>query len=359
VIDNGEDCDGANLGGETCSSLLGAGYTGDLSCAACSFNSSACVAPPTCNDGDLDPGEQCDGSDLNGATCETEKGIGWSGSLTCSNCQLVTTACTFGWGIKNLSGACSLSGEGAAQTVNFSGGGCTAEYWPIGAITPAQIKWASVAGKALLVAVASNGQATTVQVPEGVSHEEIVDNSHKWTLAYGAGVEAGPEGTTWGAVEQIWPEVIFGCAEGWVALKQGGTPLSFTVSGNPQGRLPAGWGVGVNVLTGTVTTQPFDLGGGGSGGAGGSAGAGGEAGSGGDAGIGGSAGEAGSGGDAGIGGSAGEAGSAGSTPVSPAPSGDDGGCSMCATGAGQSGHSAWLVLTGLLALAVSRRRRSS
>lgn len=429
AIDPGEQCDGSNLGGATCSSVMGTGYTGSLSCSDCSFVTSGCVPLPSCGDGScngsetcancpqdcgnccgngvIDSGEQCDGSNLNGATCSSVMGAGYTGSLSCSACSFVTTACTFGWGLKNLSGACSLSGDGSTQTVNFSGGSCTAEYWPIGAVTPAHIKWASVAGKALLVAVANNGQATTVQVPQGVSHEEIVDNSHKWTLAYGAGVEAGPEGTTWGAVEQIWPEVVFECTEGWVMLKENGQPLPFTIPGNPQGRLPAGWGVGVNVLTGTVTAQPFDLGGGGSAGAGGEAGAGGSAGdagssgssgsagdagtggiggssgdagsggmggSSGDAGIAGSAGNAGSGGSAGyggdaatggssaVGGSSGNAGSGGSADAGTADSGvsasnsaDSGGCGACTTGSGKSSH-AGLLVAGLLALAVSQRR---
>jgi hypothetical protein len=114
-IDAGEDCDGSNLGGETCSSVLGAGYTGSLSCSACSFNTSACVAPPACPDGScngtetcsscpqdcgvccgngsIDAGEDCDGSNLGGETCASVMGAGYTGSLSCSSCSFITSGC--------------------------------------------------------------------------------------------------------------------------------------------------------------------------------------------------------------------------------------------------------------------------
>ena len=49
IIDSGEDCDGSNLGGATCSSL---GYSGGtLSCNAstCKFDASKCTLPPDYN----------------------------------------------------------------------------------------------------------------------------------------------------------------------------------------------------------------------------------------------------------------------------------------------------------------------
>ncbi len=45
IVDIFEECDGSNLDGETCASQLGSGYTGTLTCSACSFDTSACVAP--------------------------------------------------------------------------------------------------------------------------------------------------------------------------------------------------------------------------------------------------------------------------------------------------------------------------
>jgi hypothetical protein len=42
LINSGEDCDGGNLGGETCTSVLGSEYTGDLGCSGCLFDTSGC-----------------------------------------------------------------------------------------------------------------------------------------------------------------------------------------------------------------------------------------------------------------------------------------------------------------------------
>lgn len=50
-----------------------------------------------CGDGFIDPGEECEGSDLNGQTCVT-KGFA-SGALSCtSSCAFDTSACTSGGG---------------------------------------------------------------------------------------------------------------------------------------------------------------------------------------------------------------------------------------------------------------------
>ncbi len=63
-----EPCDGSDLDDQTCESF---GYGGGtLSCTAlCSFNLTACDAPLTCGNGQLDTGEQCDGVLLNQQTC--------------------------------------------------------------------------------------------------------------------------------------------------------------------------------------------------------------------------------------------------------------------------------------------------
>jgi cysteine-rich repeat protein len=51
VIESGEECDGNSaLGGETCASILGSGYTGTLRCSFCSFDTSSCVAPCSLTD---------------------------------------------------------------------------------------------------------------------------------------------------------------------------------------------------------------------------------------------------------------------------------------------------------------------
>ena len=69
-IDNGEQCDGAQLNGSTCFSL-GQG-NGTLSCNnLCLFDISQCVAGPECGDGIIDVTEECDDNNgSNGDGCD-------------------------------------------------------------------------------------------------------------------------------------------------------------------------------------------------------------------------------------------------------------------------------------------------
>lgn len=86
-----EECDGTLLNGETCLSL---GYSGgELSCASdCSMDTSGCLAPETCGDSAIQSPEECDGADLGGATCISEGFHG--GTLLCgSNCTFDRTSC--------------------------------------------------------------------------------------------------------------------------------------------------------------------------------------------------------------------------------------------------------------------------
>ena len=89
VLDAGEDCDGALLGGATCTAR---GYaSGTLGCSAtCTFNTSACS---NCGDGNVDGGEDCDMSDLGGQSCVTR---GFTmGTLACTpTCQFNTSGCS-------------------------------------------------------------------------------------------------------------------------------------------------------------------------------------------------------------------------------------------------------------------------
>ncbi len=338
TIDSGEDCDGSTLGGATCNSVLGSGYTGTLSCKVdCTFNSSACIPPETCGNGMLDTGEQCDGSNLGSKTCTSEMGAGWSGTLSCNSCMVVTSACSFDWGVKNLSGSCSKGGSGVDQLINFTGGNCSGEYWPIGAVTGTQIKWLASAGKTLAVVVVPTGGTTNVATPQGVSHEEVVDNGNKYQANAG-GVGLGVEGTTYSAVEQLYPIIAFGCTEGSIRLSFNSEPIgAIDIDGTP-GKVPAGYGVEVNVLTGEVTKAPFKLdGSGGSGSAGG---------------TGGTAGDSGTGGEINTGGTAGDSGTA-----SASGGGDGGGCS-CAT-VGSGGNSALLFYMLMVAFVATRRRNKS
>jgi hypothetical protein len=89
----GEACDGADLGGATCTSI-GMGFGGGtLGCAAgCMFDTSACSR---CGNGTIDAGEQCDATALGGATCASI-GMGFTGGmLRCgSGCTYDTGMCT-------------------------------------------------------------------------------------------------------------------------------------------------------------------------------------------------------------------------------------------------------------------------
>jgi hypothetical protein len=89
-----ETCDGTEFGGETCASLGFAG--GTLGCTAdCqSIVTTGCQALPSCGDGMLNGGEQCDAAALGGQTCITQ---GFDlGQLACSgSCTLDTSGCSF------------------------------------------------------------------------------------------------------------------------------------------------------------------------------------------------------------------------------------------------------------------------
>jgi len=92
-LDSGESCDGALLAGQTCESL-GNG-PGAITCnSTCTgFDTSGCAAASTCGNRQLDAGEPCDGALLNGQTCQS-RGFG-PGTLTClANCaDFDTSAC--------------------------------------------------------------------------------------------------------------------------------------------------------------------------------------------------------------------------------------------------------------------------
>lgn len=89
-----ETCDGTEFGGETCASLGFAG--GALACAPdCqSIVTTGCQPLASCGDNMLNGGEQCDGAALGGQTCITQ---GFDlGQLACSpSCTLDTTGCSF------------------------------------------------------------------------------------------------------------------------------------------------------------------------------------------------------------------------------------------------------------------------
>jgi cysteine-rich repeat protein len=89
VVDAGETCDDHNTGaGDGCSATctIEAGFT-------CTGAPSNCTA--TCGDNMIHGTEVCDGTNLNGQTCLTQ-GFASGGTLTCTACHFVTTACSAG-----------------------------------------------------------------------------------------------------------------------------------------------------------------------------------------------------------------------------------------------------------------------
>ncbi|MFH2009349.1 MAG: hypothetical protein ABI333_22350 [bacterium] len=92
VLDPGEQCDGDDLQGQTCESLSYDG--GELRCAwDCRYNLEACVGDGACGNGIRDLNEDCEGDDLNYGTCE---GTGFgSGVVSCSvDCRLDYSQCS-------------------------------------------------------------------------------------------------------------------------------------------------------------------------------------------------------------------------------------------------------------------------
>ena len=89
-VDAGEQCDGADLDGNDCTTVPGDFGGGRLRCAdGCRFDTSECDG---CGNGRVDAGEDCDDDDLDGETCESI-GAG-SGDLACTDdCEFDDSDC--------------------------------------------------------------------------------------------------------------------------------------------------------------------------------------------------------------------------------------------------------------------------
>lgn len=94
TIDAGEQCEPTDLAGASCTSL---GFQpGTLTCGpGCTFDTSGCPAyppPGSCGNGTVELGESCDGAALGGATCAS---FGYTGgTLACrASCAYDTSGC--------------------------------------------------------------------------------------------------------------------------------------------------------------------------------------------------------------------------------------------------------------------------
>jgi len=82
-----------NTNQEICNDNIDNDLDGQIDCndSDCAENQ-ACTTTPNCGNGLLDPDEECDGPDLNGASCESLQ-LG-TGTLTCNECAFDTRGCS-------------------------------------------------------------------------------------------------------------------------------------------------------------------------------------------------------------------------------------------------------------------------
>lgn len=118
-VDFGEECDGADLAGQSCVSL---GYaSGPLQCdSVCLLDRRACVAQPDCGDGTLNTVEPCEGLELRGETCANQ-GRG-QGELSCrDDCTLDFSGC-------QLCGNGFIEGGETCDDLRIDGRTCATEF---------------------------------------------------------------------------------------------------------------------------------------------------------------------------------------------------------------------------------------
>jgi hypothetical protein len=130
-------CDGADLAGHDCTTVWAGFVGGTLGCdPSCAFDLSSCIPDILCGDGTIDPGEDCDGTNLGGTDCTTLGETG--GTLACSSsCSYDTGGCyTCGDGIVEGPEVCdgvNLLGQ-TCSSLGYDGGplgcnsGCASFY---------------------------------------------------------------------------------------------------------------------------------------------------------------------------------------------------------------------------------------
>ena len=99
LIDPGEECDSSNLGAinTSCASYSNSFQSGILKCTSdCKLDTFGCQQAPKCGNKLLDPGETCDSinfGDLTDLSCRVYSTNFINGSLSCSNCRISTGSC--------------------------------------------------------------------------------------------------------------------------------------------------------------------------------------------------------------------------------------------------------------------------
>ncbi len=146
LLDPGEACDGANLNGNTCPSVDSAYVGGTLNCLVnCQFDTSLCETP-TCGNGAMDAGEQCDGVLLGGQTCETV-GAYIGGTLYCSpTCAFDVTSCVP-----------LVCGDGIVSTGEFCDDGNTTTGDGCNALCQVETGWACTGSPSTCTQLCGNG----------------------------------------------------------------------------------------------------------------------------------------------------------------------------------------------------------
>ncbi len=391
---NGDDSDP----GEQCD--LGTAQNGNVCTAAydstCNWCSATCQNEteqgPHCGDGSINGPEQCDGTQLDGATCASE-GAG-TGDLTCNptTCLYDTSGCTLpevcdngtcgpGESFENCpqdcdppfcpltlspTSTCDLDCSDADKPiVTGHGGVCEISYLPAWATNPTPIQFTGLKeGYSLLFNIpVTPGELRTELSVSGFESLRVRDGDAEFGFKM-ASCALGVEGTDY-LVELVSGSVYrVSVLEGKVKLTlvSSGDPLDFTLS-DGQGEISAGESVEIDFNTG----EPQGTGG--EGGAGGAANTGGNATggntTGGAANTGGNAtgGNTDSGGtgavSAGAGG--GTSGATTSTGGSTAggSSGDSGGCSCATVGSGRNFTIAFAALLALMMLLLRASRIST
>lgn len=151
TVDTGEDCDTANLDGEDCTTV-GNYIGGTLACTGtCTFDTSACTPPLNCGNGALDTGEDCDDTLLDGNDCTTIGGGFTGGTLACAgDCTFDTAGCI---GASSLIAAARATADGTGLTLPIAGAYVSYIKPELGADATGFTVQADAMGPALFVAV--------------------------------------------------------------------------------------------------------------------------------------------------------------------------------------------------------------